>query len=285
MGIPLETAIRGHIEHVPTKTPTMLGSLNLTDAWETLTGEHTQDKLEPDPMSSGFERYPWETEEEYRERLKNDCIQGVSGTGAGAAGDLCGIPFLVTGGDIEEAVESGNPAKIGAEIGLVVITSSGRKGRKIADVAEAGLRSFMAGKRLGRHLKRPVTYGRNEMVKLKKHSQHMRETARAHGVDIPKKPSKASTQQAMRDWIERVVDEGETRQGRYMTVDDALWTRLGDGIVVQKPDGEFITYLDYSKGDVARGWDNIPSSAARGALSGGGNRWDSIVRELHGPGF
>jgi hypothetical protein len=32
---------------------------------------------------------------------------------------------------------------------------------------------------------------------------------------------------------------------------------MGDAMVIRKPDGEFLTFLDYSKGGVAKGWDLI----------------------------
>ncbi len=52
-----------------------------------------------------------------------------------------------------------------------------------------------------------VTYGNNTLVKLRKHSQHKRETARKHGIEIPKGPGKPETVQAMKGYIRKVVNE------------------------------------------------------------------------------
>jgi len=102
-----------------------------------------------------------------------------------------------------------------------------------------------------------VTYGNNAQVKMRKHSQHMRETAREFGVQIPTGPSTPATQSAMKNWIGTVVGQGETKTGQYMTFEGAIWSRLGDGIVIRRSNGEFLTYLDYRKGGVAHGWDNL----------------------------
>ena len=102
---------------------------------------------------------------------------------------------------------------------------------------------------------RLISYGRNAAVKLRKHPQHMRETARRLGISIPTKPSKPATRKAMENFITRVVIDGKTTYGRYMTYAEAQWSRLGDAIVVRQMDGTFITFLDATKGGQAA---NIP---------------------------
>jgi RHS repeat-associated protein len=95
-----------------------------------------------------------------------------------------------------------------------------------------------------------VTFGKNALEKFKKHSQHMRETARKLGIDIPKGPGKPETRAAMEDFIRRVVADGNSKPGPYMTFLEAQWSRLGDAVVVRKMDGEFITFLDATRGGV-----------------------------------
>lgn len=95
-----------------------------------------------------------------------------------------------------------------------------------------------------------VTFGKNAEVKFKKHSQHMRETARKLDIDIPKGPGKPETRAAMEDFIRRVVADGKSKPGPYMTFPEAQWSRLGDAVVVRKMDGEFITFLDATRGGV-----------------------------------
>jgi len=119
--------------------------------------------------------------------------------------------------------------------------------------SKAQLSKGQDGDSAGLAAKGEVTYGKNEMVKLRKHSQHMRETARELGVEIPKGPGTPETQTAMRAWVEKVVEEGTTKHGPYMAFGDAIWIRVGNGIVVRRSNGEFLTYLDYRKGGVARG--------------------------------
>lgn len=97
---------------------------------------------------------------------------------------------------------------------------------------------------------RLVTFGKNAPIKLRKHSQHIRETARRLGIEIPKGPGKPATRQAMEDFITRVAARGETTFGRYMTYPEAQWSRLGDAVVVRQMDGTFITFLDATKGGV-----------------------------------
>ncbi|WP_300492073.1 hypothetical protein [Flavobacterium sp.] len=102
-----------------------------------------------------------------------------------------------------------------------------------------------------------VTYGKNMLEKFKKHSAQIRRVAKKFDIEIPTSPTKIETQKAMQSFVEKVVIEGEKRQGKYMTLGICKWSKLDDGIVVQKLDGEFVTFLDYSLGGVSKQWDNI----------------------------
>lgn len=62
----------------------------------------------------------------------------------------------------------------------------------------------------------------------------------------------------MDGFITKVISEGTTRVGNYMTIEGALWSKLGNALVIRRPNGEFLTFLDYSKGGVAKGWDLLP---------------------------
>lgn len=103
-----------------------------------------------------------------------------------------------------------------------------------------------------------LTYGTNFFTKIKKHSQQMRAIARGHGFEIPTSPANPATAQAMRNYIQHVVRNGQTRFGQYMTVPDAIWTKLDNGIVIRRASGEFLTFLDYSLERQALGWDLLP---------------------------
>jgi hypothetical protein len=109
-----------------------------------------------------------------------------------------------------------------------------------------------------------VTHGRNSLSHMRSHAQHIRTAARADGVDIPTGVGRPETQQAVRDYIQYVVDHPEqVGVGRYMSVDNAIWSRRGDLIIVRKPDGEWITALSVNRGRAAGGapWNN-PSPPA-----------------------
>lgn len=104
-----------------------------------------------------------------------------------------------------------------------------------------------------------VTHGKNSLGHMRKHAQHIRTAAREDGVDIPTGVGKPETQQAIKDYIQRVVDNPEqVGVGRYMSVDNAIWSRRGDLIIVRKPDGEWITALSVKSGGAAGGapWNN-----------------------------
>ncbi|MFC0105442.1 hypothetical protein [Kibdelosporangium aridum] len=110
-----------------------------------------------------------------------------------------------------------------------------------------------------------VTHGKNSLQHMRSHAQHIRTAARADGVDIPTGVGKPATQQAIKDYIQYVVDNPEqVGVGRYMSVDNAIWSRRGDLIIVRKPDGEWITALSASRGGAAGGapWNNPSPPAA-----------------------
>jgi hypothetical protein len=102
-----------------------------------------------------------------------------------------------------------------------------------------------------------LTFGENMMVKFRKHSQHMREVARSMGIDIPLSPGNIETQISMKNFINKIVMEGEKRIGPYMTLGNVRWYKLKNGITIRKLNGEFISFFDYSKGGVAQQWDKI----------------------------
>jgi hypothetical protein len=109
-----------------------------------------------------------------------------------------------------------------------------------------------------RNLEEPeLTYSENTMDKLKKHSQDMREAARKIGIELPKSPGKLETEIAMKEYITKIVKEGDKKTGVYMTLGDVRWYKLGDGIVIRRLDGEFVTFLNYSRGRAAQQWDKI----------------------------
>lgn len=58
--------------------------------------------------------------------------------------------------------------------------------------------------------------------------------------------------------IDEIVQTGETRQLRYVDIQNALWSKKGDAIVIRRPNGEFLTFLDYSKGGIAQSWQVAP---------------------------
>ena len=104
-----------------------------------------------------------------------------------------------------------------------------------------------------------VTHGKNSLPHMRKHAQHIRTAAREDGVEIPNGVGKPETQQAIKDYIQHVVDNPEqVGVGRYMSVDNAIWSRRGDLIIVRKPDGEWITALSVKSGGAAGGapWNN-----------------------------
>ena len=64
-----------------------------------------------------------------------------------------------------------------------------------------------------------------------------------------------ATQQAVKDYVNFVIKNGETRVGAYKPTGggdlNALWTKYEDTIVLRRSNGEFITFLDASGGGQA----------------------------------
>jgi hypothetical protein len=103
-----------------------------------------------------------------------------------------------------------------------------------------------------------LTYGANFFTKIRKHAQQMRELARREGFVIPLSPADPATVGQMQRFIQQVTRTGQTKFGRYMTIADAQWTKLGDAIVIRRANGEFLTFLDRRLGGQAAGWDLLP---------------------------
>jgi hypothetical protein len=179
---------------------------------------------------------------------------GMSPAMAGAgAGSVAGGPVFIPG-----SITSAGPVNIGIST-MSGVGSGGSKAGKEAGAAKASGKAESGAKAdTGKAAQGSVSYGKNAMVKLRKHSQHMRETARELGIEIPQKPGRPETFAAMDEFINKVISEGTAKTGQYMTVEGALWSRLGNALVIRRPTGEFLTFLDYSKGGVAKGWDLLP---------------------------
>ena len=58
-----------------------------------------------------------------------------------------------------------------------------------------------------------------------------------------------------RRFIESIYKNGESRKMKYMTMKDVIWTKAGDSIIIHTKDGTILTYLRYSQGKSALGWD------------------------------
>jgi hypothetical protein len=103
----------------------------------------------------------------------------------------------------------------------------------------------------------PLVFGKNKLIKYRKHAQQLRKISKKFEIDIPQKIKKIETQVVIDDFIKKIIKEGDSRIGDYMTLGDCIFTKLDDAIVIRKLDGEFVTFLDYSLGGVAKQWDNI----------------------------
>ncbi|MUG94640.1 hypothetical protein F7734_20640 [Scytonema sp. UIC 10036] len=90
-----------------------------------------------------------------------------------------------------------------------------------------------------------VSYGNNYLEKFRKHAEQIRRTM---GKKEIAKVSSAQGQEEIKILIEEIVITGETRQQRYMSIADALWSRKGDAIVIRQSNGEFVTFLEARKG-------------------------------------
>jgi hypothetical protein len=103
-----------------------------------------------------------------------------------------------------------------------------------------------------------TTYGKNALAHFRSHAQHIRETARKLGIEIPKSPSNPETLAAIKGFIDKVVNEGAKKTGKFKDVVDAEWHKLGDAIVVRRPNGEWLSFLDYSKkSPLSNLWDSM----------------------------
>ncbi len=193
--------------------------------------------------------------EESRRRARESANDGVQRCGRGE-------PMCSNGADVGTMVtqrSKGGKALMVASGGVAVAVV----GAPVIEGVAAGIASAYHSAKLAYYYvlsgtatgsagaMQTISFTRNTMTKLRKHSQHIRETARRLGVIIPKGPGKPETQRAMRQFFLKVVTEGNTTYGRYMTFAEAQWSRLGDAIVVRRMDGAFITFLDATKGGVA----------------------------------
>ena len=101
-----------------------------------------------------------------------------------------------------------------------------------------------------------ITFKSNAVKKFRSHNERIRANAKIHNFDIPngslKKPE---VQNAMKDYMDFVIKNGETRVGAYKPTGggdaNALWTEYGNSIIIRRSNGEFITFLDASKGGQA----------------------------------
>jgi len=87
-----------------------------------------------------------------------------------------------------------------------------------------------------------VTYGTNMLTKFRKHSAEILAAARGNGIALPKGVKLEETQKAFKGYMQYVVNNGTSFVSPYMKEGDAIWTKLGDSIVVRKKNGEFITH-------------------------------------------
>jgi len=88
-----------------------------------------------------------------------------------------------------------------------------------------------------------MVFGSNFNSKLKKHAQDIYSTARRNGVEIPR-----GDKAAMRRYIDDAVVQPGNRRNvdpfRFGTVDDVTGYVYGDSVVLVRPDGQFLTFLD-----------------------------------------
>ena len=91
-----------------------------------------------------------------------------------------------------------------------------------------------------------TSYGANALAHLRSHSDDIRKTARQRGWDIPTGAGKASTQAAMKAFIDDVVTNGAKKTGDFKGIAGAEWFKLGDAIVVRRPNGEWLSFLVHS---------------------------------------
>lgn len=101
---------------------------------------------------------------------------------------------------------------------------------------------------------RAVTFAESAADKFKQHWGDIRSLASRSGVEMPSKIKEAGSQ--IKDFIGNIVKNGVSRVGPYKPTgggwSNATWTRSGDAIVIQAPDGRFVTILDATKGGAAK---------------------------------
>lgn len=90
-----------------------------------------------------------------------------------------------------------------------------------------------------------MSYGKNYLEKFRKHAEQIRRTTGRKEIG---KVSSVEGQEQIKAVIAEIVMLGETRQQRYMAIPNALWSRLGDAIVIRQAEGEFVTFLEAEKG-------------------------------------
>jgi len=62
----------------------------------------------------------------------------------------------------------------------------------------------------------------------------------------------------MKAFLEKVVQGGVKKTGKFKDVVNAEWHKLGDAIVVRRPNGEWLSFLDYSKkSPLSKLWDSM----------------------------
>lgn len=108
-----------------------------------------------------------------------------------------------------------------------------------------------------------VIFGKNAIAKFKKHAQQMRAVALGEfGMILGKKVgSNPATQQQFKKFVQAVVDSGAARQGSWggkRVIGYRSLGGVGDGLVLVllKPNGEFVTFLQISLQKGAKRWDN-----------------------------
>jgi hypothetical protein len=93
--------------------------------------------------------------------------------------------------------------------------------------------------------------GPKAMEHVRRHAQHARDTARRLNLPRPK------TIDDVKQFLERVVAQGEQRIGQWGDLGQVRFSRLGDAIVVRRMSGEYVTNLDFSKGgNIVDRWTN-----------------------------
>ena len=100
-----------------------------------------------------------------------------------------------------------------------------------------------------------TTYKASAVSKFRSTIGRIRTLAKKHGFEIPKGINKPATQQAIKDYVDFIIKNGETRVGAYKPTGggdlNALWTKYEDTIVLRRSNGEFITFFNATEGGQA----------------------------------